>query len=770
MKKIYSFLLVVAAFIAFAPNMRAQTITDVCGNGTPLVFPNAEDNPLVIKKNVGLRKDISEPVNGKYWLKLEAFATGSAVATTSSVPSDIILLLDTSSSMTESYNGSTRIAELRKAVAKFAGSIYENAVASKEAASDYPGNRIAIITYNRTASLVTSRWVTMTGDPATDNSLIHPDASAPNGYAGSLITTISEIGTGSGTRPDRALRYAIEQLLDGSHASKREGANLTVLLFTDGYPTDEVGSNWGEPRQDRNKFDLAFANNTLHYASKVKQQYSARLYTVGLISTPGANTGADLRRNYYRVLQMMEWVSSNWPKSQWETNPDPAVEGYNLNFDVDITFNSTSSTQVHTGNDVPAPFRNAWTVNSDNSITLDNFDFGDASDVKDSNGNLIDFSTIVNDNTSFDDIFQSIASQSGGSAATTLSESSQAVDVVSSSFVLPENTQPSDIKVFTARCTTVVANGDAYTYSFDTEILAKNNDYEYDDYKIVNNEKVYVGKKDIDALISVSLSDDGKEVSVTGFDYADNWVGPVKNTSGQITGAQGHKVIIMIPIETNPDAVGGIDVDTNGPGSGIKDDTGTLLVTFDSPELSLPVNIHINTTGLAVGESAKYTIRRKSDVMDDWEYVTTVFVTHHKGEGDSDPIVKIKGLPSGHKVAGVDHEYDYKIEQDEWGWTYTLKSVTGTGAAMTENPSGTPLSFSADEDILTSNFLVNPIIFNNEKDTNIAPKVRYAESKATNTFGSGEKAGDKYDDSKKNNKASRTIYTVTPPSSGGSGE
>ena len=402
MKKIYSFLLVVAAFIAFAPNMRAQTITDVCGNGTPLVFPNAEDNPLVIKKNVGLRKDISEPVNGKYWLKLEAFATGSAVATTSSVPSDIILLLDTSSSMTESYNGSTRIAELRKAVAKFAGSIYENAVASKEAASDYPGNRIAIITYNRTASLVTSRWVTMTGDPATDNSLIHPDASAPNGYAGSLITTISEIGTGSGTRPDRALRYAIEQLLDGSHASKREGANLTVLLFTDGYPTDEVGSNLGEPRQDRNKFDLAFANNTLHYASKVKQQYSARLYTVGLISTPGANTGADLRRNYYRVLQMMEWVSSNWPKSQWETNPDPAVEGYNLNFDVDITFNSTSSTQVHTGNDVPAPFRNAWTVNSDNSITLDNFDFGDASDVKDSNGNLMfqrsvaDYSTLPN--------------------------------------------------------------------------------------------------------------------------------------------------------------------------------------------------------------------------------------------------------------------------------------------------------------------------------------------------------------------------------------
>ena len=781
MKKLYSFIFSVAVLLAFAPGLRAQyTITDVCGNGTPLVFPNAADNPLVVKNNVGLRKDISEPVNGKYWLKLEAFATGSAVSTTTSSPSDIILILDTSSSMDQSnytYKGTSmkRWRALRAAVLEFVQTVYDLQKQNESVDPQFKGNRIAIITYNRVATDITGGWLNV-GDVVTKEG---------DTYSGSLIDIINTNSTAgvwanfngnggtdtsrpstSGTRPDRGLRLALNELLvEGSSdaTNKRADASLTVLLFTDGYPTDQQGTHLGEPDQNQNKFDLGFANNTLHYGSMMKAK-GAKLYTVGLISDPSGNENWR-RPNYYRVLQMMDWLSSNYPQSHWQTTPDPAVTPYNLGYDIDIVFNSSDPGDVHTAN-IPAPFSNAWTVNG-TSVTLNNFDYGTPSQDKDSEGVLIDYSVIVDDGTDFSSFFQYVASQSGGSAATTLSENAQAVDIVSSSFVLPEGTKPSDIKVFTARCTTVVANGDAYTYSFDTEIQAPYSEAVFDDYKIVNGEKVLVqAGKQVDDAIVPSISDDGQEVSVTGFDYADNWVGPVKNTSGTIVGAQGYKVIIMIPIETNPDAVGGIDVDTNGPGSGIKDENDNLLVTFESPKLSLPVNIHINTTGLAVGESAKYTIKRKSDAMTSWEYVTTVFVTHHQGEGDDDPIVKVKGLPSGHKVNGVDHEYDYMIEQDDWGWTYTLTSVTGTGTATTENPSGTPVSFGPDDDILTSNFLVNPITFNNSKNEGIAPKVRYAESKATNVFGSGDKAGVKYDDSKKNTKEGRTIYDVTPPTGG----
>ena len=230
-------------------------------------------------------------------------------------------------------------------------------------------------------------------------------------------------------------------------------------------------------------------------------------------------------------------------------------------------------------------------------------------------------------------------------------------------------------------------------------------------------------------------------LTVTGFDYADNWCGPVKEGTTTVD-AQGHKIIIMIPIVTNPDAVGGPNVATNGPGSGIKDKNGDMLVKFDPPAVSLPINVQIQTTGLSEGESAKYSIKRRVGTGE-WEYVTTVFVTRHKGQGD--PSVYLKGLPS----RGDEGNYQYIIIDDDWDWTYTLDNVSGTRTDGETEPYG------PDEDIYTDNFAVNPIIFNVSKNNGISPKVRYSESKASNNFETQE-AG--YDDYKNNG---RTVIAVT---------
>ena len=194
----------------------------------------------------------------------------------------------------------------------------------------------------------------------------------------------------------------------------------------------------------------------------------------------------------------------------------------------------------------------------------------------------------------------------------------------------------------------------------------------------------------------------------------------------------------MIPIVTNPNAVGGPNVDTNGPGSGIKDKDGNMLVHFDPPAVSLPVNIHIKTTGLKVGESAKYTIKRKVE-GGSWEYVTSVFVTRHSNDGENDPIVYIKGLPS----IGANGAYTYMIAEDNWDWTYTLDSVTGIGKDGDVTITAEAL---ATTDVTTDLFTVNPIVFNNSKTEGLEPKIHYSESKATNTFGTG--VG--YDDFKSN--------------------
>ena len=699
MKKIHSYLLAIAALLVFAPALSAQTIEEAIGvEEGKLEFPNEGD--FSEESNIGFKKDISKPIDGKYWLKLEAFATGSATQTTSSKPSDVILVLDLSSSMDTGYPNSSsttsRLDALKSAVTSFLGTMKSNAQEMEEKDPDYDGNRIAIITYS--------------GDTRTTGSNQHPASQIYNVTEGwldceddydDLVDIVADLDLydengdeNSGTRPELGLKKAIDDLLSGNPDSKREGASLSVLLFTDGYPVQD--QEWAGSGNGNTRFVYRIANDAVYYASILKQQYKARIFTVAMIDR--ISSGQTGYENFLRVEYLLDMISSNYPNAGWGD---------------DYVLNSTT----------------AWNVNN-GTVSVSGLVPGDPN----SDPEAPDYSQFVSDS-DLTTIFETFATQSGGSPAETFTEESEAVDVVSSSFLLPENTQPSDIKVFTAP---YLFNSDTGELYFGTETLAPNSEGKFDDYEIVDGEKVLVEKDaDVDANIDISISEDNKTVSVTGFDYADNWCGPVKQ--GDVTvGAKGHKVIIMIPIVTNPDAVGGPNVDTNGPGSGIKDKDGNMLVHFDPPAVSLPVNIHIKTTGLEVGESAKYSIKRKAG-SGDWQYVTSVFVTRHKGDADDDPIVYIKGLPS----IGADGAYSYMIVEDDWDWTYTLDSVTGIGKDGDVEITAEALETT---DITTDLFTVNPIVFNNSKTEGLEPKIHYSESKATNTFGTG--VG--YDDYKNN--------------------
>ena len=673
MKKIHSYLLAVAALFVFVPGLNAQTIEEEIG---PLEFPG-DTSGFAEEANIGFKKNISKPVDGTYWLKLEAYATGSGTQTSKAVPSDVILVLDLSSSMDDPYEGYTdRLDALQVATKKFVDSIYQNAVDALAQDPQYPGNRIAIITYSGSTQvyLESGGWVTV-------------DATGRDFLKDDVIDEFDLTGH-SGTRPEYGLKMAIDELLSGTtdDDSARDGASVSVVMFTDGYPVQsqtDPGEGSGNTR-----FNYGYAD------------YKAKLFTVGLI-TPVAQANNWEYRNYRRVQYLMDLLSSNYPDSS-----------------IDQLGNT-----------------NTWVVadNSLGAITVEGLTPG----TKDNTGNYFQ---LVTEDTDLSDIFDTIASQSGGSPAETFTEESQAVDIVSSSFLL-DGANASDIKVFTAPYLFNSETGELY---FGTETLAPNSTDTYDDYEVVDGNKVLVkADKDVDDAIMEAggITVNGNEITVTGFDYADNWCGPVKEGTTTVD-AQGHKIIIMIPIVTNPDAVGGPNVATNGPGSGIKDKNGDMLVKFDPPAVSLPINVQIQTTGLSEGESAKYSIKRRVGTGE-WEYVTTVFVTRHKGQGD--PSVYLKGLPS----RGDEGNYQYIIIDDDWDWTYTLDNVSGTRTDGETEPYG------PDEDIYTDNFAVNPIIFNVSKNNGISPKVRYSESKASNNFETQE-AG--YDDYKNNG---RTVITVT---------
>jgi len=666
MKKIYLYLLSVIASLAFVPAVSAQSIEDVVGHD--LEFKSVD---YTINNHVGVKKLVSTPVNGTYYIKLEVFATGSASVTSISKPADIILVLDCSSSMTESYGSTTRIAALKTACKAFLETIHDNDAEARALDPSYAGDRVAIISFNSTA-------------------VTRSDLSQISTYYTTLNTTIDNLGTSQGTYAHLGLAEAMEQWQSGGAATTDPDRSRAVVFFTDGCPSGS-GSY---------AFQCGYAGPAVNYATQLKSDYGASVYTVGLFNT--SHTG---------------WTSSSY--SEWRTKVLDYMNFVSSNFSgVTATYESGSSSGGNSSTPrVLGSISYSFADYASEAAARASENYADATEAAAGGGGKF-FFMASEDPSSLESIFESIASETGGAANTQLSEASTTVvDVVSESFLLPDGAQSSDIKVFTAKCT----GADPYTFA--TEVQAGQDN-----------------TTDVDDHIGVVLGKDANnndKISVTGFDYSGNWCGPVTNASGQVTGYKGYEIIILIPIKANPDAVGGPNVVTNTAESGIYiNGQTTPLIPFTFPTVSLPVNIYIEKAGLKNGESAKFIIEKAilPDTGDptaatDWSYVTSVFVTKPQNAvaTDPNPVVKIKGLPSTTGEGNNQKGLVYRIREEGWSWSYTYSTDPRYTVAGQSN---------------------NPFVFTNTPKENIDIRVRHAESKATNVFKTG--GGFTYDDSKTN--------------------
>ena len=144
-------------------------------------------------------------------------------------------------------------------------------------------------------------------------------------------------------------------------------------------------------------------------------------------------------------------------------------------------------------------------------------------------------------------VFSSISSTIGGSDAT-LTDTATMVDVISQYFQLPENYRDS-LKAYTVPFTGTDASGNRQW-----------------------------GTNQTDYTTSVKV--DGRKVSITGFNYSDNWVG--FHTENGTQTAHGSKMVLEIPIQVKDDTVG--QVPTNDEtNSGILNGNGSLFAGFVSP-------------------------------------------------------------------------------------------------------------------------------------------------------------------------------------------
>ena len=144
-------------------------------------------------------------------------------------------------------------------------------------------------------------------------------------------------------------------------------------------------------------------------------------------------------------------------------------------------------------------------------------------------------------------VFSSISSTIGGSDAT-LTDTATMVDVISQYFQLPENYRDS-LKAYTVPFTGTDASGNRQW-----------------------------GTNQTDYTTSVKV--DGSKVSITGFNYSENWVGFNSNAGSQTP--HGSKMVLEIPIQVKDDTVG--EVPTNDlNNSGILDGNGDMFANFESP-------------------------------------------------------------------------------------------------------------------------------------------------------------------------------------------
>lgn len=163
------------------------------------------------------------------------------------------------------------------------------------------------------------------------------------------------------------------------------------------------------------------------------------------------------------------------------------------------------------------------------------------------------------DAASLNSIFQQISNNiTTGGSSTTLGSETVVKDIISPYFTLPAGTTASGIRIDTYDCTG--KDGNTYTWSSTSG-----------------------GSGGASAKVN------GDQVSVTGFNFSENWCGTETDAQGNTT-VRGKKLVISFDVQPKPGFFGGNGVVTN-TSAGIYENGSaqTPVMTFEQPTVDVPL-------------------------------------------------------------------------------------------------------------------------------------------------------------------------------------
>lgn len=725
--------LIVPAYSAFAQEQ--QYVPDVYH------YQNADGTGLVYSKEVQGPNE-----KGEYTIFLKSFVTGEVDEETIKIPSEIVLVLDVSGSMNYGMSDD----DFTSAGNSFSPNyIDSNTLLYKRGKDDYYRVRIEE-DYGGYYMYVnidgTDYYFTRNGDLTTNFNQAYIRSRNQTIYSGSLYKVIDN----NHTRLAH-LKNAVDFFIDEIRKDNEQNKVALVKFADDSYYPGETATSTRATGNNRR-------NNGSNYSEIVNGFLactSSQLKTNVSSLIAGGATAADYGMNKAQALinslftggnpdddtnKLVVFFTDGAPtySSGFEDNVAnaavssakriKALTSYSITTESGKTF--TDNVKVYTigtfanPSDKVKTYMSRLSSNYPNATGIGTGQQGaDGSDLK-------GYSFMATNQEELLNAFASISSDVV-TPDVTVNSSSTVVDVMSKSFTLPTNANPSTVQVWETTPTGYDKTTKQYLFSI------KKSDW-------TNITEALGDNLDID--------DKTNTISVTGWEFGKNACCQKKD--GSVIGKQ---LILEIPIEMGPNAVGGPGVGTNGAGSGIsyQDENGNKKnLYFDTPNIGLPINLHIRKEGLKVGESAKFKIQRmwdgKATIPSDvtitpnkWQDYTSVFVTRRSSDsetGENAPLVKIVGLHPG---------FTYRIIEEDWSWSYGLSKVHGSKYVINpdtqvETTSDIEMSNGSSDNnwegntVLSTSINLNPFIFVNAKKAveveNGVTSVRHAESIVRNEF------------------------------------
>ena len=226
---------------------------------------------------------------------LSVLSSTSNIASTSTTPLDIVLVLDASGSMDDDMTGGKRIDALKNAANAF---IDEIATQNASISDETKQHQVSIVKFAGDKSKKVGNDTYRDGGYTYNYSQVMKRMTACNETTkSSFKDTINAINPAGATNAAAGMELAQDQ------TSKRSDAKKIVIFFTDGTPTTQ------------SEFSNRVASDAIA-AAKTMKDAGASVYTIGIFN--GANPSADVNASgTSKEDKFMQAASSNYPAATY---------------------------------------------------------------------------------------------------------------------------------------------------------------------------------------------------------------------------------------------------------------------------------------------------------------------------------------------------------------------------------------------------------------------------------------------------------------------